>query len=366
MGTQMHGVQKSSKTERQMVKELKIRNSAAARQHIQSMYNNQKQWNKKILKGDNNAVKLNAVLHKGTNKMLIDPAEIAAYVHGAFQHQARPAHGRSKTRKYLPEESKRDYPWETGAYSNKDPYTLETKTGKPEYGQFSLLDHMRDPSLFHQQMSKLPNRKSPGPDGIPNELLKHLPEDAKQAIHKMFILMWMTGSTPTSWKECRTVLIHKKGDEHDLGKWRPIALANTLYKLWTGMVTQCLVKHAEHYDILSSSQEGFRAETNTIRQLQNLANVLSEAKICQQDMYLLYITFSSAFNTIDHDKLLCIMHDLGFPQDVIEVIADLYTDAVTRIKLDFAVTDLIELGRGTIQGDIPSPILFLIFIEPPS
>ena len=58
------------------------------------------------------------------------------------------------------------------------------------------------------------------------------------------------------------------------------------------------------------------------------------------------------------------MYDLGFPTDAIEVIADLYTDATTRIKLDFAMTDLIELGRGTIQGDIPSPILFLIFIEP--
>lgn len=58
------------------------------------------------------------------------------------------------------------------------------------------------------------------------------------------------------------------------------------------------------------------------------------------------------------------MHDLGFPPAAIEVVADLYTNAVTRIKLNFAVTDPIELGRGTIQGDIPSPILFLIFIEP--
>ena len=58
------------------------------------------------------------------------------------------------------------------------------------------------------------------------------------------------------------------------------------------------------------------------------------------------------------------MHDLGFPPNAIEIVADLYTDAVTRIKLDFVVTDLIELGGGTIQGHIPSPILFLIFIEP--
>ena len=42
----------------------------------------------------------------------------------------------------------------------------------------------------------------------------------------------------------------------------------------------------------------------------------------------------------------------------------LYTDAATRIKLDFAVIDLIELGRGAIQIDIPSPVLFLVNIEP--
>ena len=49
--------------------------------------------------------------------------------------------------------------------------------------------------------------------------------------------MWMTGITPTAWKESCTVIIHKKGGAFDLGNWRLIALANTMYKLWTGMVT---------------------------------------------------------------------------------------------------------------------------------
>ena len=107
------------------------------------------------------------------------------------------------------------------------------------------------------------------------------------AIHEPFVLIRMTGSTPAAWKESCTLLIHKKGDASDLGNWRPIALANTIYKLWTSMITQCLTKHAKHYDILSSSQEGFKAEKNTIRQLQNLMNAMSDAKICNQDLYLL-------------------------------------------------------------------------------
>ncbi len=42
--------------------------------------------------------------------------------------------------------------------------------------------------------------------------------------------------------------------------------------------------------------------------------------------------------TIDHNKLLCTMHDLGSPKAVIEVIADLCTDATIKIGLCFAAT----------------------------
>ena len=93
-------------------------------------------------------------------------------------------------------------------------------------------------------------------------------------------------------------------------------------------------------------------------------NVLSDAKLSEQNLYMLYIDFSSAFNTIDHDKLLQIMHDLGFPTDAINVVADLYTNATTRIKLPTGLTEPININRGTIQGDTLSPLLFLNFLEP--
>ena len=72
-------------------------------------------------------------------------------------------------------------------------------------------------------MRHFKNGKAPGPNGIPNELLKHLAEEVHQVNHKLSILMWMTGTTPKAWKESQTVLLYKKGNKHELGDWRPIA-----------------------------------------------------------------------------------------------------------------------------------------------
>ena len=40
----------------------------------------------------------------------------------------------------------------------------------------------------------LSNNKSPGPDGIVNELLRMLPTDIHETIHMLFIIMWATAS----------------------------------------------------------------------------------------------------------------------------------------------------------------------------
>ena len=302
---------------------------AEAKQKIQTQYNTQpKQVHNTIFGKTAGKAKLTAVLEHETGNVLNKPEEVLQQVHKYFQNQANPAFG-PKTGKFLPTEIVRSYPWAVGSHGNLDPYTIETKVGKPRYGKVSILDHIRCPSMFSARVRGLSNNKQPGPDGIPNELIKHLPEELHQAIHKLFVLMWLTGTTPRSWKESTTVLLHKKGSELDLNNYRPIALANTLYKLWTGVVQECMSRYAEHYDILSSQQEGFRKKRNTIRQLQNLLNALSDAKISNNDIYMLYVDFSSAFNTIDHDKLLCIMHDLVFTIDAIQAIRDLYTNATT-------------------------------------
>ena len=88
-----------------------------------------------------------------------------------------------------------------------------------------------------------------------------------------------------------TILLYKKGNPYCLSNHRPIALANTIYILFTSILTSILSTHGERHQILHDSQEGFRAERCTTRHLQILIPALEDARFTNQDIYVLYIDF---------------------------------------------------------------------------
>ena len=256
--------------------------------------------------------------------------------------------------------------WEQRGKEQLDPFHLQQGRNGPATCQDEqdMLMQMDDACSFTDLLDHLAKGKAPGPDGVPNELLQALPIRLREAIRRLFVIMWLVGHTPDAWKTSRTVLLYKKGDPHCLQNWRPIALANTLYKTWTSMVTQVLSTYGERQGIIGSAQEGFRKHRNTMRQLQMAILMIEDAALYRQDLYSLYIDFSSAFNTVNHDQLLMIMQKMGFPGVATNTVKDIYTNARTKISMPAGVTEDISIGRGTIQGDTLSPYLFLIFIEP--
>jgi len=181
----------------------------------------------------------------------------------------------------------------------------------------------------------------------------------------LFIIMWATGCTPKAWKISNTILIDKnKGGETEASSYRPIGLANTLYKLRTRLITNTLYDYAEAKSILSTTQAGFRKQKDPIHQLGNVIMAQEDAKIFHKDIYALIVDFTSAFNTTDHDRMLWIMSDLGFPTDAIDAVKNLYENA-THVKLPSGVcTGQIPVERGTIQEDTLSLFLFLLYMEP--
>ena len=97
----------------------------------------------------------------------------------------------------------------------------------------------------------------------------------------------------------------------------------------------------------------------------NLIAALEDARLTNQDIYILYIDFKNAFDSIDHARLLAIIKDLGYPQDVVALVGNIYSQLTsTFIGEYFDKTQPILIQRGTIQVDTLRPYLFIIFFEP--
>ena len=64
---------------------------------------------------------------------------------------------------------------------------------------------------LEEALKKMKQKKAQGPDGITNEMLKHLGPGAKRTLLRIYNQSWSTGTVPTNWKEAVIRPIPKKG-----------------------------------------------------------------------------------------------------------------------------------------------------------
>ena len=185
------------------------------------------------------------------------------------------------------------------------------------------IGHLYSRGVYDAAKDKLPGRKAPGLDGVPNEVLQHLPAEFHDAMHALFVTLWRLQVTPKEWKTSLTILLYNKDDPHEVKNHRPIGLLNTVYKLWTAVVTRCLALFVERNHLLSDAQEGFRPERNTTRQLQRLIMAFEDARVSDSPIYALYVDFVNAFGSVDHRRMAQIMEMQAYPPDIIAIIRDL-------------------------------------------
>jgi hypothetical protein len=72
----------------------------------------------------------------------------------------------------------------------------------------------------------------------------------------------------------------------------------------------------------------------------------------------------AAFPSISHERLPLMLLYAGLPQDAIDAICDIYTNVRTQVCVPAGTTAPISVNRGVIQGDVISPLIFNLFLEP--
>ena len=120
-----------------------------------------------------------------------------------------------------------------------------------------LQDHITARDLRHIIRS-LPRRKAPGPDMIPNELLRLLPEGLLERIRAVINEALGKGVFPPWWKDVSVTLMTKKAPAEKLSNQRPVALCNTVYKLFSIVINARLTRTMEENSIIEPEQAGGR------------------------------------------------------------------------------------------------------------
>ncbi|GFT45786.1 retrovirus-related Pol polyprotein from type-2 retrotransposable element R2DM [Nephila pilipes] len=97
---------------------------------------------------------------------------------------------------------------------------------------------------------------APGPDRIAYKHWREI-DPSGRILTLLYNICLSLRKVPSSWKQSETILIHKKGSTEDISNWRPIALSNTIYKLFTKCLARKLADWCSANDCLSNSQKGF-------------------------------------------------------------------------------------------------------------
>jgi hypothetical protein len=210
---------------------------------------------------------------------------------------------------------------------------------------------------------KLSNKKAPGPDGITNELLKSIPEHYFELIADIFQKHLEMGTIPEQWKLSRTVLLHKKGSKLEINNYRPIALLDTLYKVFTSILNKNIQKHLQKEQLLHPNQKGFTKGCSTAQHARTLINKIYTANEKKKELWILYLDISKAYDTVKHTLLINKLKEYQISPEIIKVIASIYTDATTIIEFATGETSKISMDKGVRQGCPLSPTLFNIFID---
>ena len=114
---------------------------------------------------------------------------------------------------------------------------------------------------------------------------------------------------------------------------------------------------------ISEEQAGFLPGKGTRDQIMNLKMVLEENRERGNDVFLCFIDYSTAFDTVAHDILWNDVHKMGFPTLILLLIKVLCDQQKAAVTTSHGLPEWFEIGQGGRHECILSQHLFNFYAE---
>ncbi|SNX84637.1 related to Retrovirus-related POL polyprotein [Melanopsichium pennsylvanicum] len=213
--------------------------------------------------------------------------------------------------------------------------------------------------------------KSPGPDGLPIELFKHVlkscPENAEILCNSLatFFNSLLEGNRAGEHFSIGvlSILYKNKGSPSELKNYRPLTVTNSDYKLFTSILAKRLCVALS--EVVGPHQYAFLPGRLIDDNICLVQSVIDEYKNPEKGgTYLLFIDQEKAYDRVDHKFLWRLLKHVGVPQQIRRAIKMLYTDIRLRVMINGYSSATFPVLSGVRQGDPLSCILYVLFLEP--
>ena len=114
---------------------------------------------------------------------------------------------------------------------------------------------------------------------------------------------------------------------------------------------------------IDETQAGFRPQRGTHNHQCNLTLITERARARRLPVYMRFIDFEKAFDTVSHKKLWKALADMGFAEHLISLIKSLYESQKSNVRIAGQYTEWFNVLQGVRQGCNLSPYLFNILAE---
>ncbi|KAF0288070.1 putative RNA-directed DNA polymerase from transposon BS [Amphibalanus amphitrite] len=231
-----------------------------------------------------------------------------------------------------------------------------------------------------RQISQAQLKKSPGPDDLCNEHIKHLGPRAREVLLHLINSSWQSGVVPREWRRAVIVPIPKVGkDPRKIASYRPIALTSHVAKLAERVIATRLSHLAAERNMIPPEQVGFREKRGVEDVVARLTQQVQDGwqlKPCPpsrrqvpdgeaaQKYVLVAYDFSRAYDRVDHRLLRARLAELGIPACYNTWVWAFLRDRRACVEVNGTKSGERVYRAGLPQGSVLSPTLFLLWSAP--
>ena len=198
---------------------------------------------------------------------------------------------------------------------------------------------------------------------IPCYIYKSISGIISAHISELFNASIVSGYFPSCLKNARVIPIFKSGCSNKVNNYRPISTLPILAKIFEKLMYIRLMQFLKMNNILCKTQFGFQQNSSTgdamLEFLDYIYNSLNDGKYIMP----IYLDFSKAFDTVNHDILLSKLNHYGIRGVANNWFKSYLLDRVQYVSIGGSVSDKSTINMGVPQGSILGPCLFLLYIN---